>query len=76
MTVQVDVHKLPVMLTALRLPSFQGHWQELAERADSEGWQAARFLAALAELELAQRDTRWMGGYMDAVASLLRCVGR
>ncbi|GLS30832.1 DNA replication protein DnaC [Mesorhizobium albiziae] len=58
MTVQVDLHKLPIMLTALRLPSFQRHWQELAERADSEGWQAARFLAALAELELALRDTR------------------
>lgn len=58
MTVQVDHHKLPVMLTALRLPSFQRHWQDLAERADTEGWQAARFLAALAELELAQRDTR------------------
>jgi DNA replication protein DnaC len=58
MTMQVDVHKLPVMLTALRLPSFQRHWQELAERADTEGWQAARFLAALAELELAERDTR------------------
>jgi DNA replication protein DnaC len=58
MTVQVDLHKLPVMLTTLRLPSFQRHWQELAQRADTEGWQAARFLAALAELELAQRDTR------------------
>lgn len=58
MTVEVDIHKLPVMLTALRLPSFQRHWQEIAERADTEGWQAARFLAALSELELAERDAR------------------
>lgn len=52
----VDVHALPTMLTALRLPSFQHHWQALAERADTEGWPASRFLAALAELELAERD--------------------
>ena len=54
----VDVHALPVMLTALRLPSFQCNWQALAERADAEGWPASRFLAALAEIELAERDTR------------------
>ena len=47
----VDVHALPAMLTALRLPSFHRHWPALAERADKEGWPAARFLAALAELE-------------------------
>lgn len=58
MSVEVDVHTLPAMLTALRLPSFQRHWNELAGRADNEGWQAARFLAALAELELAERDSR------------------
>ena len=46
------------MLTALRLPSFHRHWPALAERADKEGWPAARFLAALAEVELAERETR------------------
>ena len=30
----VDVHALPAMLTALRLPSFHRHWPMLAERAD------------------------------------------
>ena len=54
----VDVHALPAMLTALRLPSFLRHWSVLAERADTEGWPAARVLAALAEIELADRDTR------------------
>ncbi|MGZ8996476.1 MAG: IS21-like element helper ATPase IstB, partial [Rhodospirillales bacterium] len=54
----VDVHALPAMLTALRLPSFHRHWPALAERADKEGWPAARFLAALAELEMAERETR------------------
>jgi len=54
----VDVHVLPAMLTALRLPSFHRHWPMLAERADTEGWPAARFLAALAEVEIAERETR------------------
>lgn len=54
----VDVHALPAMLTALRLPSIHRHWPTLAERADKEGWPAARFLAALAELEIAERETR------------------
>jgi DNA replication protein DnaC len=53
-----DVHALPVMLTALRLPSFHRHWTTLAECADTEGWPAARFLAALAEVELAERESR------------------
>ena len=53
---EVDVHKLPAMLTALRLPSFQAHWQNFAERADlpaqdGDGWSAAKFLDALAERE-------------------------
>lgn len=54
----VDVHALPAMLTALRLPSFHRHWATLAQCADTEGWPAARFLAALAEVELAERETR------------------
>ena len=54
----IDVHALPAMLTALRLPSFHSHWPTLAERADKEGWPAARFLAALAEVEIAERETR------------------
>lgn len=54
----VDVHALPAMLNALRLPSFQRHWEALAERADAEGWPASRFLATLAELELAEREAR------------------
>ena len=30
-------------------------WQDIAARADKEGWPAARFLSALAELEIAER---------------------
>jgi DNA replication protein DnaC len=55
---EIDVHTLPAMLTALRLPSFGKRWQAFAEQADHEGWPAARFLAALAECEIAERETR------------------
>jgi DNA replication protein DnaC len=58
MTVTVDTAKLPVLLNELRLPTFARLWSEFAERADREGWPAARFLAALAELELAERAQR------------------
>ena len=55
---KVDAIKLSLMLTELRLPSIKQLWQTFAERSDREGWTAARFLAALAEHELAERDRR------------------
>jgi DNA replication protein DnaC len=58
MTVTVDSAKLPVLLNELRLPTFARLWSEFAEQADREGWPAARFLAALAEFELAERAQR------------------
>lgn len=57
-TREIDIHTLPSMLTALRLPTFHKLWAEIAARADTEGWPAARFLAVLAEYELAERDRR------------------
>jgi DNA replication protein DnaC len=46
------------MLHDLRLPAIARLWPEFAERADKEGWPAARFLAALAEVEIAERGRR------------------
>jgi len=40
------------------LPGFHKLWAGIAARADTEGWPAARFLAVLAEYELAERDMR------------------
>ena len=57
-SVSVDRAKLPMMLATLRLPTFARLWPDFAERADREGWPAARFLATLAELEIAERDQR------------------
>ena len=55
---EVDAAQLPLMLTTLRLPTIGRLWHSFAERADREGWGAARYLAALCEHELAERTTR------------------
>src|SRR5919202_456538 len=49
-----DAAKLPLMLGELRMPTMGRLWQEIGERADREGWGAARFLAALCEHDLAE----------------------
>jgi len=54
----IDVARLGVMLHDLRLPTMKTVWPSFAERADKEGWPAARFLAVVAEHELAERDRR------------------
>ena len=55
---KVDAIKLSLMLTDLRLPTINQLWEGFARRADAEGWTAARFLATLAEHELAECDRR------------------
>ena len=54
----IDAAQVNLMLTELRLPTVKAVWQTLAERADKEGWPAARLLAALAEQEIAERNRR------------------
>ena len=57
-TAAIDAARVELMLADLRLPAIKLMWQSLAAQADKEGWPAARFLAALAEHELADRDRR------------------
>ena len=57
-TTSIDVARVELMLADLRLPAIKLMWQKLAALADKEGWPAARFLAALAEHEIAERDRR------------------
>ncbi len=57
-TSAVDTARLGVMLNELRLPTIKVVWPQFAEQADKEGWPAARFLATIAEHELAERDRR------------------
>ena len=56
--IRVDTARLPLLLAELRLPSIARLWPQFTERADREGWPAARLLAVLAELELAERLRR------------------
>jgi DNA replication protein DnaC len=54
----IDAARLSLLLNELRLPAIKTLWPRFAETADKEGWPAARFLAAIAEHELAERDRR------------------
>lgn len=50
--------RLPLILNELRLPTVKRLWATLAEQSNKEGWPAERFLAAVMEHELAERETR------------------
>jgi DNA replication protein DnaC len=54
----VDTARLNLLLNELRLPAIKVLWPQFAEQSDKEGWPAARFLAALAEHEIAERGRR------------------
>src|SRR2546423_6358229 len=53
-----DAARIELLLAELRLPAVKQIWASLAARADKEGWPAGRFLAALAEHEIAERSRR------------------
>lgn len=58
MSTTIDAARLTLLLNELRLPAIKHLWQQFADRSDKEGWPAARFLMALAEHEVAERDRR------------------
>ncbi|RWR27324.1 hypothetical protein D2T31_16860 [Sinirhodobacter populi] len=60
----VDEARLGIMLNELRLPTIKTLWPRFAEQSDREGWPAARFLAAIAEHELAERAHRRIGRHL------------
>jgi DNA replication protein DnaC len=53
-----DAARVPIMLTELRLPTIKRLWSELAVQSNREGWPAERFLGALLEQEMNERETR------------------
>ncbi|MGJ0391591.1 MAG: IS21-like element helper ATPase IstB, partial [Methylocystis sp.] len=55
---KIDAARVDLLLSELRLSGVKLVWSALAATADKEGWPAARFLAALAEQELADRGQR------------------
>src|SRR3954453_3783596 len=61
----IDTGRLSLALSDLRLPAIKTIWPDFAARADKEGWPAARFLAALAEYEMAERASRRIQRHLD-----------
>jgi len=61
----IDTARLSLILNELRLPAIKTLWPDFAARADKEGWPAARFLAALAEHEIAERARRRIERHLD-----------
>lgn len=61
----IDTARLSLILGDLRLPAIKALWPDFANRADKEGWPAARFLAALAEHEIAERARRRIARHLD-----------
>src|ERR1700674_2037572 len=54
----IDAARVELLLAELRLPAVKLVWADLAAQADKEGWPAGRFLAALAQHEVAERSRR------------------
>ena len=57
-TEPIDAQRLTLILNELRLPAIKQSWPDIAAHADKESWPAPRFLTALAEHEIAERDRR------------------
>jgi len=60
----IDAARVELLLGELRLPGVKAIWPKLAAQSDKEGWPAARFLAALAEHEAADRSRRRIERHM------------
>jgi len=54
---------LPLLLKQLRLASMGRHWEGLLQQAEQKGWNAAQYLGALCEQELADRNSRRIARY-------------
>jgi len=53
-----ESERLVMFLRTLKLPSFTSGWQEVARRAEKEGWTFERYLLELAEREIVDREQR------------------
>ena len=59
----VQTATLPLMLKQLNLSSIARHWQAMLDQAERNGWNAAQYLSALCEQELADRHSRRIARY-------------
>jgi DNA replication protein DnaC len=60
-----DATFLASLLTELRLPSIARNWRRIAEAADRDGWPAQKTIAALMEIEVAERASRRIQRHRD-----------
>jgi IstB-like ATP binding protein len=60
----INAARVELLLNELRLPGVKAIWPKIAAQSDKEGWPAARFLAALAEHESADRARRRIERHM------------
>ena len=74
---------LSILLRALKLPSFGRYAEEVAQKAEREGWTFGQYLHHLAELEVQERRRRRIARYQKsselppekALATLNRAQG-
>ena len=59
------VESLGIMMRALKLPGFARYAEEIAQKAEREGWTFGRYLHHLAELEIHERRRRRIERYLD-----------
>ena len=58
MTTPAPIESLGLLLRALKLPSFMRYAEEIATKAEHEGWSFVHYLHHLAELEVQERQRR------------------
>lgn len=59
------VESLGIMMRALKLPAFARYAEEIAQKAEREGWTFGRYLHHLAELEIDERRRRRIERYLN-----------
>jgi hypothetical protein len=69
----LDAARIELPPSELRLPAIKLIWAKLAEQSDKEGWPAARFLAVLAEYEIAEGN-RCRLGFSKAARRVLKTI--
>jgi DNA replication protein DnaC len=61
-----SIESLRMLLRALKLPSFARYAEEIATKAEREGWSFGRYLHHLAEMEVEERKRRRIERYLKS----------
>jgi DNA replication protein DnaC len=59
-----SVAQIPILLKELRLPTMARVWESFLDKAQAEGWNYERFLSALCEQEMEERNQRRIQSYL------------